>query len=89
MQRLGHIMTHLRLVLRMGHATGTDLVRAHRAGRLSPEEWADMVQHCRGCEWASSCPDWLDDNETADAAPQNCRNRDRFAELQAQKSQVN
>ncbi|MDA7966086.1 MAG: DUF6455 family protein [Ruegeria sp.] len=81
-------MTHLRLVLRMGQATGTDIVAAHRAGQLSQSDWAEMVQYCRGCEWASTCPDWLDDNETAPEAPCTCPNRHRFAALRAKHARV-
>lgn len=83
MPRLGQIMTHLRLVLRMGRVTGTDIVSAHREGRLTQEEWAEMVALCRGCEWARACPDWLNENETAEQAPCTCPNRARFAALKA------
>ncbi|WP_370644304.1 DUF6455 family protein [Ruegeria sp. SCSIO 43209] len=85
MPRLGRIMTHLRLVLRMAQATGADLATAHRDGHLSQQEWADMVQLCRGCEWARACPDWLNENETAESAPCTCPNRHRFATLRVSK----
>ncbi|MEX0318644.1 MAG: DUF6455 family protein [Ruegeria sp.] len=84
MPRLGQIMTHLRLVLRMGRATGADIVEAHREGRLSQEDWADMVQTCRGCEWAPDCPEWLDENECVHEAPETCPNRARLAALRDQ-----
>ena len=74
-------MKHLRLVLRMGKATGVDIVSEHRSGRLSQDEWAGMVQSCRSCEWAGRCPAWLDENQSIAEAPETCPNRARFAEL--------
>ncbi len=89
MMHLGQIMTHVRLILRMGQATGTDLVAAHKVGRLSQEGWAEMIQSCRGCEWACACPEWLDQNENAPHAPENCPNRKRFAALKANQRRMN
>ena len=80
---LGEIMQHVRLVERMAKATGTDLVGAYEAGELSQEDWAEMVQTCRSCDWAERCGDWLDGHETAPCAPQTCLNRQKFKELQA------
>lgn len=80
-------MTHLRLVLRMGEATGTNLVAAHRSGRLSQDDWAEMVQFCRGCEWAQACPAWLDENDNAEAAPRTCPNRARFSALKSSQNE--
>lgn len=80
-------MTHLRLVLRMGKATGTDVTSAHRQGRLSQQDWARMVRSCQGCNWAERCPDWLSDAQNAVCAPQTCPNRERFAELKVQQMQ--
>ncbi|WP_269149751.1 DUF6455 family protein [Ruegeria lacuscaerulensis] len=86
MQTLGAVMTHLRLVLRMGQATGADVVSAHRQGRLSQEDWASMVRACQGCAWARCCPDWLDQNKGATQAPRTCPNRARFATLRSGKT---
>ncbi|WP_298933635.1 DUF6455 family protein [uncultured Ruegeria sp.] len=83
MSRLGEIMTHLRLVLRMAQVTGTDIVSAHQHGHLSQDNWADMVQLCRGCAWARDCPDWLDRYRSDAKVPVHCLNRERFAVLQA------
>ncbi|NVO54424.1 hypothetical protein HW561_01295 [Rhodobacteraceae bacterium B1Z28] len=76
-------MTHLHLVRRMGQATGTDIVAAHRVGHLSQQDWADMIQFCRGCAWAMDCPKWLEENETISDAPKTCPNRVRFATVKA------
>ncbi len=81
-------MTHLRLVLRMGRVTGTDMVAAHRQGHLTQQDWAEMIQYCRGCGWANRCPNWLDQHEDANGAPQTCRNQQRFAELKAMQRRV-
>ncbi|TMV09786.1 hypothetical protein FGK63_01580 [Ruegeria sediminis] len=81
MPPLGKIMTHLRLVLGMGRATGTDIVAAHEEGRLSQEDWAGMVQTCRACEDAGGCRAWLDQNESVEDAPKSCANRARLAAL--------
>lgn len=76
-------MTHVRLALRMGRATGADIVSAHRNGHLSQQDWAEMIRSCRGCAWAKECPNWLDGREAIDAAPGTCPNQSRFAELKA------
>ncbi len=79
-------MAHMRLVLRMGKTTGTDVVAAHRQGRLSQQDWAEMVRSCQGCTWAAKCPEWLDENETVERAPRTCPNRKRFTALKAQQA---
>lgn len=83
MPHLGEVMAHVRLVLRMGRATGADIVAAHRNGHLSQQDWARMIRSCQGCACAHQCPDWLDEHETAFDAPERCPNRARFAALKA------
>ena len=78
---LGQVMKHVRLISRMARATETDLVAAHEAGVLSQDEWAEMVQTCRRCDWAAECEGWLDAHDTASCAPETCLNRARFAAL--------
>ncbi|WP_302477484.1 DUF6455 family protein [Ruegeria arenilitoris] len=87
MNVLGQTMKHVRLVLRMGQATGVDLVNAHRTGRLSPDEWARMVGRCRGCEWACDCSDWQTHRGDRVEAPETCPNRNRFAKLKTLQNQ--
>ncbi|WP_170325893.1 DUF6455 family protein [Ruegeria arenilitoris] len=89
MPHLGEIMTHLRLVLHMGQVTGTDMVEAHQKGHLTQQDWAEMIQYCRGCSWANRCPDWLDQHETVVGAPHTCSNRQRFAALKTTLEQEN
>ncbi|NOC43795.1 MULTISPECIES: DUF6455 family protein [unclassified Ruegeria] len=81
MTHLGEIMTHLRLVLRMGQTTGTDLAAAYRKGHLKQQEWAEIVQQCRGCSWARDCPEWLERREQVEQAPTTCPNRKYFTAL--------
>ena len=81
---MGDLMRHVRLVLRMGKATDTDLAGAVERGDLSQAQWAGMVQRCRRCDWAESCEDWLEAHaDGVDCAPGTCRNRARFAALRA------
>lgn len=75
-------MRHVRLATGMAKATQTDLVTAHQSGDLSQQDWADMVQCCRACEWADRCDDWSLDHPRARCAPNTCPNRARFAALQ-------
>lgn len=87
MTHLGKIMPHFRLVHRMGKTTGTDIVAAHREGRLTQQDWAQMIHFCRGCEWAEGCADWMAQQHTGVNAPRSCPNRSRFAELRAQQQE--
>lgn len=84
MQILGDRNDHFWLVQRMAQATGTDLVAAMERAGLTQEDWASMVDACRGCGWAEGCPRWLDRQENpVDMAPDGCVNRHRFAALRA------
>ncbi|MCI5097602.1 MAG: DUF6455 family protein [Rhodobacteraceae bacterium] len=83
MQKLGDPMTHVRLMTQMGRNTGVDLVRAQAEGLLSQEDWADLVQSCRACDWGARCDDWLAQNPEAEHAPDTCPNRKTFARLRA------
>lgn len=80
---LGKTMDHVQLISRMARLTQTDLVGAAKAGDLSQKTWAEMVQSCRGCVDAKSCPAWLARNEDEVDVPGFCPNRDRFRALKA------
>jgi hypothetical protein len=82
MQSRGDLMAHVRLVSRMAQTTRADLVAAFEAGTLTQEDWAEMVQTCRGCAWAGRCPEWIDSHAGADSAPQRCLNRFRLKPFQ-------
>lgn len=87
MQILGKLMRHVRLVSGMAKSTETDLIGAVKAGDLTQDDWADMVQTCRKCSWAGDCPNWLAAHDKADGAPHTCLNRARFAALKSAASQ--
>ena len=87
MPKLGKIMTHLRLVMRMGRATGTDIVEAHNEGRLSQADWAAMVTTCRACESVGRCQHLLDEHDQLDGAPETCPNRTRLWALRQQQTE--
>lgn len=63
MQPLGDAMYHLQLLARMGQALEVDLIQAFEAGDLSAEDWAAMVQSCRGCTMPEDCQHWLEVRE--------------------------
>ena len=81
MKPLGRLLDHVWLAKRMGLATDLDLAEAHEDGILSQEDWADIVQTCRGCNWAPQCDEWLNKADGEVCAPATCLNRARFEEL--------
>ena len=88
MQKLGEPMAHVRLMAQMGKAVGVDLAAAHAAGELTQQEWAGMIQSCRGCDWGNQCHDWLDTHQEIDEAPETCPNRAVFARLKTSRFAV-
>ncbi|MEP2532749.1 DUF6455 family protein [Shimia sp.] len=83
MKPLGDTNVHYWLAQRMARATETDLVAAMEKADLSQEDWAQMVADCRGCAWTRGCERWLalHSEETAQSAPSDCANQDRFQKL--------
>lgn len=82
---LGPEIDHYWLVQRMAKATGIDLVQAAEADVMSQQDWAGIVNHCRGCDWAQGCGQWL--NRSKDEmrdVPSKCINRSRLAEIKAE-----
>ncbi|MDO6584802.1 DUF6455 family protein [Salipiger sp. 1_MG-2023] len=79
---LGARTDHYWLVQRMARANGTDLAAASDDGHLTQEQWAAMIERCRGCAWVQGCQRWLDQPEQAlRDTPANCGNRAHFADL--------
>lgn len=82
---LGDTMTHYFLASSMAKAAGVDLVAEMAAGRLSHQDWAQMVQKCRGCDWereGGGCARWLALQVPGEAnVPRSCENQPRFAAL--------
>lgn len=68
MHPLGDAMQHLQLMARMGKHLGTDLAEAFEAGKISAEDWAEMITSCRGCDAPEGCRRWLEDQDRAEDA---------------------
>lgn len=86
---LGDSNRHYWLAKSMAQATGADIVGAHEAGRLSQEDWAQMVQACRGCDWVAGCVRWLQRTPSASDVPETCANCGRFSDLRRPPSTTN
>jgi len=72
---------HENLMGRMARTLGADLDEAELRGDLAPEERGEMLNCCTGCSDPGGCKHWLDTHETAEAAPDFCRNGARLGEL--------
>lgn len=69
----------MQLIGCMARATGADLGQAYADGRLNQEEWAALIERCRGCGWAEGCAKWLAAPGSVDAinaTPDRCVNRE-------------
>lgn len=84
MMVLGDTARHLRLVLKMGRITRTDLLGAYRSGDLTQRDWAQAVQRCRGCGRAEMCRDWLSDAKIGARVPFACPNLGLFYRIRAE-----
>lgn len=88
MKPLGRILDHMWLVKRMARLTDLDLAAAHDDGILTQEDWADIVQSCRGCTWAPRCDEWVKKANGGGCAPATCLNRARFEELKRRRAEA-
>jgi hypothetical protein len=79
---LGPENRHYWLAVTMAQKTGADMQHALDTGVISHEDWAMLVQRCRGCGWAEGCDHWMatQDPGTADV-PAACPNADVFARV--------
>jgi hypothetical protein len=77
---LGDEKRHYWLALGMARASGADLQRALEDGRITHQDWAEVVQRCRGCSWAEGCDCWMraQDPEAVSEVPQACPNAGFF-----------
>ncbi|MDJ0860307.1 MAG: DUF6455 family protein [Dinoroseobacter sp.] len=81
-KKLGNEVDHIWLVQRMAKTAQVDLVAAYEAGDLTQEDWAAMIESCRGCGWAEGCGEWLSvPDQSAEVPPESCLNRARMAAL--------
>ena len=83
---LGDRKRHYWLAQRMAKTTGPNLVSAYDQGALDQQEWAQMVQNCRGCTWTEGCERWLLGRESSASVPESCANCAWFSDLQTQDS---
>lgn len=86
MQKLGPRKPHYWKLQKMLRATGADAVAAFDDGALSSEDWAGMVERCRGCLWVGGCEAFLDRQNGASGpvrAPDPCRNSAKVNALRA------
>lgn len=83
-KKLGDEVDHFWLVQRMAKTAQIDLAAAFEAGDLTSEDWAAMVECCRGCAWTDGCKDWLAvPDQSAEIPPDTCLNRSRMGVLRA------
>ena len=83
MKPIGNTMDHYWRVIGMARATDTNLVTAMDRGQLSVQEWANMVETCRRCDWVPECDHLLASDPALNDAPARCANCFRFAMLSA------
>ena len=81
MKPLGDKLRHFWLAQRMAKEGGVDLAQAQEEGLLNQENWAEMVQRCRGCAWVDGCERWLKALEQGRDLPGDCVNHKEFAAL--------
>lgn len=83
----GDLVDHYWLAQSMAKAAGVDLAAAMEAGSLTQDDWAGVVDRCRGCGWeldGGGCSRWLARQEDGAAVvPQSCVNEPVFAGLLA------
>lgn len=80
--KLGDPNRHYWLMQRMLKRTGTDALTPFAEGELTQQDWAALVQTCRGCDNAQGCRTWLGALAPATRdAPAFCANAERFAAL--------
>ncbi len=81
MQPLGDALVHLRLLGLMAKTVDVDLAEAFAEGKITPEEWAKMVNRCRACGCVERCERWLACHEHSADAPEGCNNANRLRSL--------
>jgi len=72
---------HSRLMGRMADRLGADLDEAELRGDITPEEREDMVLSCTNCTSPGACREWLSSHDSAEDAPEYCRNGSKIKAL--------
>lgn len=85
MKPLGDAHDHVMKVRAMAKSAGVDLEAASDCGDLTQEEWAQIVEQCRNCDWDEGCARFLAQgcSEVPVEVPEGCVNRARLMELAA------
>lgn len=65
---------HRRLMDAMADRLGADLDEAELRGEITPEARGDMVLSCTNCTSPEACGEWLASHDSAEDAPEYCRN---------------
>ncbi|WP_068115685.1 DUF6455 family protein [Tropicimonas marinistellae] len=60
---------HFWLTRSVGRSIGLNFTRALKEGRLSPDQYRDLVDVCRTCPHVDSCQRWLGGQSGCGAAP--------------------
>ena len=81
MKPIGKSMDHYWRVIGMANATDVNLVQAIEENRLTAQEWANMVETCRRCDWVPDCDRLLARDPKLQDAPSRCANCFKFASL--------
>ena len=85
MQSTSTLKRHAQLVDRMANSLGVDLEQKIMEGQMTFDTLGDVVLACTGCVNPETCEKWLQQNKTATATPDFCRNTDVFSLLMAGK----
>lgn len=79
----GAVNRHFWLTRSMARTLGINLSRAVASGRLSSDDYAEMVAKCSASNCAHRCALWLAcQTTTPDTAPDFCVHSERFKRLQ-------
>ena len=81
MQTLGNAREHFWRVIKMADANRVDLSEALDTGRISIDDYAEMITKCRGCSEVGKCDRLLGAQPDLQQAPAYCENRETFAAL--------
>jgi hypothetical protein len=83
MQTLGNARDHFWRVVNMSKANQVDLSDALDVGRITIDDYAEMITKCRGCSEVGKCDRLLATQPQLQAAPAYCENRETFSQLKA------
>lgn len=65
----------------VARTAGINLGHALSRGRITPEDYALMVQRCRSCRQTAACESWLGRGLCGEITPAGCRHAAIFDDL--------